>query len=133
MHSIDIDPTIYLKLEKKNLNISRASRNSQGPLLPYSRSAIFWDSILIFTFSAQMAVSMMMDVELTPEGYIKRDSWHRTNIPGVYSAGDVEGGYKQIVTAAGQGLEAALAIFEDLVNPYWKSKKMAQWRGYLPR
>jgi len=126
MHSIDIDPTIYLRLEKKNLNISRASRNSQGPLLPYSRSAIFWDSILIFTFSAQMAVSMMMGVELTPEGYIKRDSRHRTNIQGVYSAGDVEGGYKQIVTAAGQGSEAALAIFEDLVDPYWKSKKMAQ-------
>ena len=126
MHSIDIEPTIYLKLEKKNLNISRTSRNSQGPLLPYSRSAIFWDSILIFTFSAQMAVSMMMGVELTPEGYIKRDSRHRTNIPGVYSAGDVEGVYKQIVTVAGQGSEAALAIFEDLVNPYWKSKKMAQ-------
>lgn len=59
-------------------------------------------------------------VELTPEGYIKHDSRHRTNVPGVYSAGDVEGGYKQIVTAAGQGSEAALAIFEDLVNPYWK-------------
>jgi len=42
--------------------------------------------------------------------------------PGIYTAGDVEGGYKQIVTAAGQGSEAALAIFEDLVNPYWKSK-----------
>jgi thioredoxin reductase (NADPH) len=59
-------------------------------------------------------------VELTPEGFIKRDSRHRTNIRGVYSAGDVEGGYKQIVTAAGQGAEAALAIFEDLANPYWK-------------
>jgi thioredoxin reductase (NADPH) len=66
-----------------------------------------------------------MGVELTKEGYIKRDSRHRTNIPGIYSAGDVEGGYKQIVTAAGQGSEAALAIFEDLVNPYWKSKKVA--------
>jgi thioredoxin reductase (NADPH) len=62
-------------------------------------------------------------VELTGEGYIKRDSRHRTNVPGVYSAGDVEGGYKQIVTAAGQGSEAALAIFEDLVNPYWKAKE----------
>lgn len=62
-------------------------------------------------------------VELTPDGYIKRDSRHRTNIPGIYSAGDVEGGYKQIVTAAGQGSEAALAIFEDLINPYWISKK----------
>jgi len=31
----------------------------------------------------------------------------------------VSGGYKQIVTAAGHGAEAALAIFEDLINPYW--------------
>ena len=64
-------------------------------------------------------------IELTPEGYIKRDAHHRTNIPGIYSAGDVEGGYKQIVTAAGQGAEAAMAIFEDLVNPYWISKQAA--------
>jgi len=62
-------------------------------------------------------------VELTPDGYIKKDSRHRTSIPGIYSAGDVEGGYKQIVTAAGQGSEAALAIFEDLINPYWITKK----------
>jgi len=61
-------------------------------------------------------------VELTPDGYIKHDERHRTNIPGIYSAGDVEGGYKQIVIAAGQGSEAALAIFEDLVNPYWKKE-----------
>lgn len=58
-------------------------------------------------------------LELTEEGYIKHDGRHRTNIPGIYSSGDVEGGYKQIVTAAGQGSEAALTIFEDLVNPYW--------------
>lgn len=64
-----------------------------------------------------------MGVELTPDGYIKRDARHRTNIPGVYSAGDVEGGYKQIVTAAGQGAEAAMTIFEDLINPYWKKEK----------
>ncbi|MBW2608930.1 MAG: FAD-dependent oxidoreductase [Deltaproteobacteria bacterium] len=61
-------------------------------------------------------------VEITPEGFIKHDSRHRTNIPGIYSAGDVEGGFKQIVTAAGQGSEAALAIFEDLMNPYWKKE-----------
>ena len=58
-------------------------------------------------------------VETTPEGYIKKDEHHRTNIPGIYSAGDVEGGYKQIVTAAGQGSEAAISIFEDQINPYW--------------
>ena len=62
-------------------------------------------------------------VALSPEGYIRHDSNHRTNLPGVYSAGDVEGGFKQIVTAAGQGAEAALSIYEDLIIPYWKAAK----------
>lgn len=59
-------------------------------------------------------------VELNEDGYIKHDRFHRTNIPGIYSAGDVEGGYKQIVTATGQGSAAAMTIFEDMINPYWK-------------
>ncbi|MGE5842000.1 MAG: FAD-dependent oxidoreductase [Deltaproteobacteria bacterium] len=76
-------------------------------------------------YTPTVELARKLGLELTPEGFIKRDSHHRTNIPGIYSAGDVEGGYKQIVTAAGQGAEAALAIFEDLVNPYWKSKQAA--------
>jgi thioredoxin reductase (NADPH) len=76
-------------------------------------------------YTPAVELAKKLGIELTPEGYIKRDSRHRTNIPGIYSAGDVEGGYKQIVTATGQGAEAALAIFEDLVNPYWKSKTAA--------
>jgi thioredoxin reductase (NADPH) len=64
-----------------------------------------------------------LGVELTENGFIKRDEHHRTNLPGVYSAGDVEGGYKQIVTAVGQGAEAALSIYEDLMNPYWLKKR----------
>ncbi|MBW2604285.1 MAG: FAD-dependent oxidoreductase [Deltaproteobacteria bacterium] len=59
-----------------------------------------------------------MGIELTDEGFIKHDNY-KTNIPGIYTAGDVSGGYKQIVTAAGHGAEAAMAIFEDLINPYW--------------
>ena len=71
-------------------------------------------------YEPSVELARKIDVEITKDGYIKHDSGHRTNIPGIYSAGDVEGGYKQIVTAAGQGAEAALAIFEDLINPYWK-------------
>jgi len=63
------------------------------------------------------------DLELTEDGYIKHDGKHRTNLPGIYSAGDVEGGYKQIVTATGQGAEAAMTIFEDLINPYWLNQR----------
>ncbi|MBW2469746.1 MAG: thioredoxin-disulfide reductase [Deltaproteobacteria bacterium] len=58
-------------------------------------------------------------LEINEDGYIQQDGKHRTSVPGVYSAGDVEGGYKQIVTASGQGAEAAMTIFEDLINPYW--------------
>ena len=71
-------------------------------------------------YEPAVELAKSVGVELTPDGYIRRDPRHRTNIPRIYSAGDVEGGYKQIVTAAGQGSEAALAIFEDTVNPYWK-------------
>ncbi len=67
-----------------------------------------------------VSLAEKIGVALNSDGYIARDDHHRTNVPGIYSAGDVEGGYKQIVTAAGQGAEAAMAVFEDLVNPYWK-------------
>jgi thioredoxin reductase (NADPH) len=76
-------------------------------------------------YMPSVELAKRIGVELTPEGYIKHDERHRTNIPRIYAAGDVEGGYKQIVTATGQGAEAAMAIFEDLVNPYWKTKKAA--------
>jgi thioredoxin reductase (NADPH) len=62
-------------------------------------------------------------LELSEDGYIQHDGKHRTNVPGIYSAGDVEGGYKQIVTATGQGAEAAMTIFEDLINPYWLNQE----------
>ncbi|NNL76655.1 MAG: FAD-dependent oxidoreductase [Desulfobacterales bacterium] len=70
-------------------------------------------------YSPAIELASKLGVEVTADGYIKHDGKHRTNIPGVYSGGDVEGGYKQIVTASGQGAEAAMTIFEDLINPYW--------------
>lgn len=44
----------------------------------------------------------------------------RTSRPFIYAAGDITGGVKQIVTAVSQGAVAALSVFEDLSNPYWK-------------
>lgn len=69
------------------------------------------------------ALARKLGVALNDDGYIQHDASHRTNIPGIYSAGDVEGGYKQIVTATGQGAAAAMTIFEDLINPYWKKEQ----------
>jgi thioredoxin reductase (NADPH) len=63
-----------------------------------------------------------LGIETDQEGYVKVGEGHRTNMRGVYAAGDITGGFKQIVTAVGQGAIAANAIFEDISNPYWKEK-----------
>jgi thioredoxin reductase (NADPH) len=82
----------------------------------YTRSvnAVF----IAIGYDPAVDLAKKIGLELTDEGYIKHDNY-RTNVPGIYAAGDVSGGYKQIVTAAGHGAEAALAIFEDLIHPYW--------------
>jgi thioredoxin reductase (NADPH) len=71
-------------------------------------------------YEPAVELAKKVGVALTSDGYIQKDAKHRTGIAGIYSAGDVEGGYKQIVTAAGQGAEAAMSIFEDIINPYWQ-------------
>jgi thioredoxin reductase (NADPH) len=68
-------------------------------------------------YAPTVGLAQKVGVELTPEGFIKRDDRHRTNLKGIYSAGDVAGGFKQIVTAMGQGAEAALSVFEDILHP----------------
>ena len=63
-----------------------------------------------------------LGVETDEEGYVKVDHAHRTTVPGIYAAGDITGGFKQIVTAVGQGAVAAMSIFEDISHPYWIEK-----------
>ncbi len=67
-------------------------------------------------YAPTVELAQRVGVALTEDGFIKRDDRHRTNIKGIYSAGDVEGGFKQIVTAMGQGAEAALSVFEDIMH-----------------
>lgn len=63
-----------------------------------------------------------MGIETDGEGYIKVDDRMRTSIPMVYAAGDITGAVKQIVVAVSQGSVAALSVFEDSANPYWKAR-----------
>lgn len=73
-------------------------------------------------YDPEVGLAQKAAIDLTPEGYIRHDNY-RTNVPGIYVAGDVVGGFKQIVTAAGQGAGAAMTIFEDLINPFWTQKR----------
>ena len=53
-------------------------------------------------------------VETNKPGEIVIDTHCRTNVPGIYAAGDVSTvPYKQIIIAMGEGAKAALSAFED--------------------
>ena len=57
------------------------------------------------------------ELETTRIGEIVIDAHCRTNVPGVYAAGDVSSvPYKQIIIAMGEGAKAALSAFDDRVR-----------------
>lgn len=59
-------------------------------------------------------------VVLDEDGYIVVDGRQRTNIPGVYAAGDVTSSpVKQIGTAVGQAIVAANEVFCHIKKPYY--------------
>lgn len=56
-------------------------------------------------------------VNITPDGYILTDSHMRTNLPGVFAAGDIRDTVlRQMVTAAADGAVAATAASEYLMT-----------------
>ena len=60
-------------------------------------------------------------VEVDEHSYIKIDLFQRTNIPGVYAAGDVTNHpVKQVGTAVGQGITAALEAYSHIRRPYYR-------------
>lgn len=60
-------------------------------------------------------------LEVNEENYIKTDMLQRTNIRGVYAAGDVtDHPIKQIGTAVGQGITAALEAYNYVRRPYYR-------------
>jgi len=60
-------------------------------------------------------------LEVNEHGYIKTDIFQRTSIAGVYAAGDVTNHpVKQIGTAVGQGITAALEAYGYIRRPYYR-------------
>ena len=73
-------------------------------------------------------IAKALDLDLTPEGYIKVDlTTMRTSQPQIYACGDITGGLKQIVVAVGQGSIAAMSAFEDIGSPH--AVKAGSWEG----
>ena len=63
-------------------------------------------------------------IETDEHGYIKTDIYQQTNIQGVYAAGDVTNQpVKQVGTAVGQGITAALEAYSYIRRPYYRKQK----------
>ncbi len=66
----------------------------------------------------QNTLAKQLNIQLNEDGYIVVDRQQRTNIKGVYAAGDITGGVRQIITACAQGAVAALSSTEVLGKKY---------------
>ena len=58
-------------------------------------------------------------VKVDDKGNVVVDNLLRTNIEGVFAAGDVTGKWLRIPNAIGEGGFAALNAYKYIKNPYW--------------
>ncbi len=65
---------------------------------------------------SQMAQSL--GLKLDENGYIVVDAMQRTSVAGVYAAGDITGGLRQVIIACAKGAVAALSSTEALGKKY---------------
>lgn len=85
---------------------------------PYHNSADLMVDGVFVEIGAEPSVELAksLGVELDEYGYVKADNMMRTNIDGVFAAGDIVnhfGRFKQDITAAAMGAVAATSAYED--------------------
>jgi thioredoxin reductase len=58
-----------------------------------------------------------LGVRVNSQGEILIDRDSRTNVPGIYAAGDVaDRSFKQAITGVAEGVVAAYSVFQDIKN-----------------
>jgi alkyl hydroperoxide reductase subunit F len=100
-------------LEVKGDEYARALclKDSAGKTTEYATDAIFVEKAL--TPNSDMVKGV---VKLDERGRIVVDDASRTNVPGIFAAGDVTNGFaEQVLIAVGEGAKAALSAYEFLL------------------
>jgi alkyl hydroperoxide reductase subunit F len=86
-------------------------KDNNGQVSEISADGTFIEMALLP--NSQMVAGL---VELDAVGRIKVDCANRTNVPGIFAAGDVTSGYaEQVLIAIGEGAKAALSAYEYLL------------------
>ena len=66
----------------------------------------------------QNQIAKALQLKTNDDGYVVVDTEQRTSVRGVYAAGDITGGLRQVVTACAKGAVAALSSTEVLGKKY---------------
>jgi thioredoxin reductase len=88
----------------------RGVQMSDGPVVP--RDALFVPP----RFVPNSTLLLDLGCEVDPDGWVSVDSTGRTSVPGVWAAGNIVDPRAQVITAAGAGSAAAIALNADLVD-----------------
>jgi thioredoxin reductase (NADPH) len=75
--------------------------------------------VLALGLAPNTEIFKRIGLELTQEGYIITDKEQRTNIAGIFAAGDATAIFNQICVACGQGAVAANNAYKYIKKPYW--------------
>jgi thioredoxin reductase (NADPH) len=73
--------------------------------------------------SPQSQLGKDLGIETDETGFIKVDREQKTNIEGIYAAGDVTGGVHQIGVAVGEGISAAVNAYLYITGGWYGVKK----------
>lgn len=91
------------KVEGAMLKNVKTGKSSEMPM----------DGVFVFIGHDPNTSFLKGFVELDEKGYVKTDEHLKTSVPGVFAAGEIRSGaIKQLVSACGEGCEAALAAQE---------------------
>jgi thioredoxin reductase len=90
----------------------------------YIRNVIFKDNTpmkltALFArpdFTQQCDIPQALGCELTEEGYIKVDDFHKTSIPGVYAAGDNTTMFRAVSAAVAAGNKTGALINKEIIE-----------------
>ena len=77
-----------------------------------AREAIFFRPVM---YAHTAGLTESLGCELNAAGFVQVDGMGQTSVPGVWAAGNVADPRAQVITAAGEGSAAAIAINADLV------------------
>jgi len=100
--------TIEEAIVKDNkLGELKIKNNETGEISTIDVKALF----IAIGVEPQSDLAKEADIELDKDNYIKVNRNQETNFPGIYAAGDVTGGIRQVTTATGEATTAAMNAY----------------------